>query len=132
MSNEVKYFNNILRIYKEQGLGTLNIYRVQESDYGTYQCRVSSDREDFQVVFFSKKVELIEAYISFFQDSSDVDFKKVFQGQYLMLICDLFFFNLKVTLSWILDDILREMDFNERIVMDYEGNILVTSIFVGY
>lgn len=48
-----------------------------------------------------------------------------------MLICDLFFFNLKVTLSWILDDILREMDFNERIVMDYEGNILVTSIFVG-
>lgn len=49
-----------------------------------------------------------------------------------MLICDLFFFNLKVTLSWILDDILREMDFNERIVMDYEGNILVTLIFVGY
>lgn len=49
-----------------------------------------------------------------------------------MLICDLFFFNLKVTLSWILDDILREMDFNERIVMDYEGNILVMLIFVGY
>lgn len=122
-SNEVKYPNNTLRIYKEQGLGTLNIHRVQESDYGTYQCRASSDREDSQAVSLSKKVELIEAIISPFQDSSDVDSKKVPQGQYLMLTCDPPFSNPKATLSWTLDDTLREMDFNERIVMDYEGNL---------
>lgn len=131
-SNEVKYPNNTLRIYKEQGLGTLNIHRVQESDYGTYQCRASSDREDSQAVSLSKKVELIEAIISPFQDSSDVDSKKVPQGQYLMLTCDPPFSNPKATLSWTLDDTLREMDFNERIVMDYEGNTLVTSMFVGH
>lgn len=132
MSDEVKYPNNTLRIYKEQGLGTLNIHRVQESDYGTYQCRVSSDREDSQAVSLSKKVELIEADISSFQNNNDREPKRVPLGQYQMLTCDPPYSNPKALLSWTTDETLKEMNLNQRIVMDYEGNTLVSSIFVGH
>lgn len=132
MSDEVKYPNNTLRIYKEQGLGTLNIHRVQESDYGTYQCRASSDREDSQAVSLSKKVELIEADISSFQNNNDREPKRVPLGQYLMLTCDPPYSNPKAILSWTTDETLKEMNLNERIVMDYEGNTLVSSILVGH
>lgn len=128
MSDEVKYPNNTLRIYKEQGLGTLNIHRVQESDYGTYQCRASSDREDSQAVSLSKKVELIEADISSFQNNNDLFTKRVAPGQYLMLTCDPPYSNPKALLSWTTDDSLKGMNLNERIVMDYEGNLHFANI----
>lgn len=128
MSDEVKYPNNTLRIYKEQGLGTLNIHRVQESDYGTYQCRASSDREDSQAVSLSKKVELIEADISSFQNNNDREPKRVPLGQYQMLTCDPPYSNPKALLSWTTDETLKEMNLNQRIVMDYEGNLHFANI----
>mgnify|MGYP003683202931 CR=1 FL=1 len=118
-SDEVKYPNSTVRIYKEQGLGTLNIHRVQESDYGTYQCRAST--LDSPAVSLSKKVKLIEADISSFQSNNDRPPKQVPLGQYLMLTCDPPYSNPKALLKWTMDVSLKEMNLNERIVKDYEG-----------
>ncbi|XP_048738675.2 neuroglian-like isoform X2 [Ostrea edulis] len=115
--------NNTLHIYKEQGLGTLNIHRVQENDYGTYQCRASSTSEKFQAVSLSKKVQLIEADISSFQNIDDRHPRQVALGTYLMLTCNPPPSNPKADLKWSADDSLKEMTLDERIVLDYEGNL---------
>jgi hypothetical protein len=121
-SAEVKYPNKTLRIYKEQGLGTLNIHHVQEGDYGTYQCRASSTSEKFQAISLSKKVQLIEADISSFPNINDRQPLDLPLGQYLMLTCNPPPSNPKAVLKWTADDTLKEMTLNERIVLDYEGN----------
>lgn len=125
-STEVTYKNNTLRIYKEHGLGTLNIHHVQESDYGIYQCRAGSASS--QALSLSKKVELIEAHISSFQNNNDRPPKVVLLGQYVLLTCDPPYSNPKAILKWTTDDTLKEMTLNDRIVMDYEGNLHFTNI----
>ena len=133
------------RMTVESGIGSLVLLPVLESDAGVYQCKVQNPCG----ISLSQKTNLLNAYIEPFQKKPEPDQISAQEGKPLKLSCTPPVSVPEAIISWILasggeeddgmdyipedddedsENILNKVELDERVTMDYDGNLYFANV----